>query len=291
MDDFGYDVSDHTAVDPLFGDMHDFRRLVADVHARGLKLILDFIPNHTSDQHPWFQESRASRTSAKRDWYIWRDSAPGGGPPNNWMSEFGGPAWAWDEATGQYYYHAFLGSQPDLNWRNPEVMEAMLDVLRFWLDEGVDGFRVDAIHFLHENESLADDPPNPDWHEGMPPTEKLLREHSLDQPEVHDAIALMRNLCDRYGGERVLIGEAYLPLDRLMAYYGGALDGFHLPFNFHLITTPWTPKAISTLVETYEAKLPDGGCPNWVLGNHDRQRLASRVGQDPARLDAMPQLT
>ena len=291
MDDFGYDVSDHTAVDPLFGDIEDFRRLVTEVHARGLKLILDYIPNHTSDQHRWFQKSRASKTNAKRDWYIWRDPSSRGGPPNNWVSEFGGPAWTWDEESGQYYYHGFLRSQPDLNWRNPEVVDAMLDVLTFWLDEGVDGFRVDAIHFLFEDESLADDPPNPDWREGMSPTEALLRDHSLDQPEVQDAVGLMRKLCDRYGGERVLIGEAYLPLDKLMAYYGGALDGFHLPFNFHLITTPWTPMAISNLVEAYEAKLPKGGWPNWVLGNHDRQRLASRIGAAQARIAAMLLLT
>ena len=291
MDDFGYDVSDHTAVDPLFGDMEAFRRLIAEAHARGLRVILDYIPNHTSDQHPWFKESRASRANPKRDWYVWRDAAVNGGAPNNWVSEFGGSAWAWDEATDQYYYHGFLRSQPDLNWRNPEVVTAMLDVLRFWLDEGVDGFRVDAIHFLIEDENLADDPPNPHWRQGMPETEKVLRDHSLDQPEVHDAVALMRKLCDSYGGERVLIGEAYLPIERLVAYYGGALDGFHLPFNFHLITTPWTPTSISILVEAYEAKLPDGGWPNWVLGNHDRHRIATRVGRDQARVAAMLLLT
>ncbi|MDP3495837.1 MAG: alpha-amylase family glycosyl hydrolase [Hyphomonadaceae bacterium] len=291
MDDFGYDVSDHTAIDPLFGDMSDFRRLVAEAHSRGLRVILDYIPNHTSDRHSWFKESRAARASRKRDWYVWRDPAPGGGAPNNWVSEFGGSAWTWDEATSQYYYHGFLRSQPDLNWRNPEVVEAMLDVLRFWLDEGVDGFRVDAIHFLFEDESLTDDPPNPHWHEGMPPTERVLRDHSLDQPEVHDAVALMRRLCDSYEDERVLIGEAYLPIERLMAYYGGALDGFHLPFNFHLITTPWTPTSISILVEAYESKLPNGGWPNWVLGNHDRHRIASRVGRDQARAAAMLLLT
>lgn len=291
MADFGYDVRDHTSIDPLFGDLDSFRRLVNAVHRRGLKLILDYIPNHTSDQHLWFQESRTSRSNPRRDWFIWRDPAPDGGPPNNWRSVFGGPAWAWDEATGQYYYHAFLASQPDLNWRNPEVVHAMLNVLRYWLDHGVDGFRVDAIHHLIEREDLADNPTNPFWHEGMDPAEQLMPTHTVDLPEVHDAVAAMRRVLDSYMGERVLIGEAYLPIDRLVSYYGGAGDGFHLPFNFHLMTTPWTPTAVASLVAAYEAKLPEGGWPNWVLSNHDRSRLASRLGPTQARVAAMLLLT
>jgi alpha-glucosidase len=291
MEDFGYDVSDHVAVDPLFGDLKTFSRLVREVHARGLKLILDYIPNHTSDRHMWFRESRSSRTNPRRDWYVWQDAAEDGGPPNNWRSEFGGPAWTWDPDRGQYYYHAFLPSQPDLNWRCPDMAQAMLNVLAFWLDRNVDGFRVDAIHHLFEAADLADNPLNPDWRPGMPPAEHLLRAHTVDQPEVHEAIAAMRCLVDSYGDDRVLIGEAYLPIDRLMAYYGGAMDGFHLPFNFHLMTTPWTPKAIAGLVAAYEARLPPGGWPNWVLGNHDRMRLASRVGPSQARVAAMLLLT
>jgi alpha-glucosidase len=291
MADFGYDVRDHIAIDPLFGDMETFHRLVHAVHARSLKLILDYIPNHTSDQHLWFQESRTSRTNPRRDWYIWRDPAPDGGPPNNWRSVFGGPAWAWDEATGQYYYHAFLASQPDLNWRNADVIDAMLNVLRYWLDHGVDGFRVDAIHHLIEREDLADNPANPFWHDGMDPAEQLVPSHTVDLAEVHDAIAGMRRVLDGYEGERVLIGEAYLPIARLVSYYGGAGDGFHLPFNFHLMTTPWTPTAIASLIAAYEAKLPAGGWPNWVLSNHDRSRLASRLGAAQARVAAMLLLT
>ncbi len=161
MADFGYDVADYCGIDPMFGTMEDFDRLLAETHSRGLKLILDFVPNHTSDQHPWFIESRSSACSSKRDWYVWRDPKPGGGPPSNWTSEFGGPAWTLDETSGQYYYHAFLPQQPDLNWRNGEVRAAMLDVLRFWLNRGVDGFRVDAIHHLFEDARLRDNPPNP----------------------------------------------------------------------------------------------------------------------------------
>jgi alpha-glucosidase len=291
MADFGYDVADYTGIDPAFGTLADFDRLVAAAHARGLRVILDYVPNHSSDRHPWFLESRASRSSARRDWYIWRDPAPDGGPPNNWLSEFGGPAWTLDSATGQYWYHAYLPEQPDLNWRNPQVQDAMLEVLRFWLDRGVDGFRVDAIHHLFEDEDLRDNPSNPDWRPGLSPARRVVRAHTMDLPEVQEAIAAMRRVADAYPGERVLIGEAYLPIDRLMAYYGAGLAGFHLPFNFHLLSTPWEARAIATLVERYEAALPQGAWPNWVLGNHDRSRLASRLGPAQARVAAMLLLT
>jgi alpha-glucosidase len=290
MADFGYDVSDYCAVDPCFGTMEDFDQLVAAAHAWGLRVILDYVPNHSSDQHPWFVESRASRHSPKRDWYIWRDPKPDGSPPNNWLSEFGGPAWTVDEETGQYYYHAYLKEQPDLNWRNPAVQSTMLDVLRFWLDRGVDGFRVDAIHHLFEDERLRDNPPNPDWRAGMSPARSVIRTRTMDLPEVHDAIATMRGVSDAYA-DRVMIGEAYLPIERLMAYYGQDLSGFHLPFNFHLLSTPWNPTAIASLIRTYEAALPPGGWPNWVLGNHDRSRLVSRLGAEQARIAAMLLLT
>jgi alpha-glucosidase len=292
MADFGYDVSDYTDIDPMFGTLADFDALVAAAHARGLKIILDFVPNHTSDRHPWFIESRAARDNPKRDWYIWRDGKPDGSVPNNWLSEFGGSAWTFDETTGQYYYHAFLKQQPDLNWRNPAVRAAMLEVLRFWLDRGVDGFRVDAIHHLIEAEHLRDNPPNPDWREGQSPARRLARIHSLDQAETHAAIAEMRALTDSYR-DRVLIGEASLPIDQLMAYYGIEQPGFHLPFNFHLIKSPWDPQVIAELIESYEGALAggEGRWPNWVLGNHDRSRVASRIGPAQARVAAMLLLT
>jgi alpha-glucosidase len=292
MADFGYDVSNHTDIDPMFGTLADFDALVAAAHVRGLKIVLDFVPNHTSDQHPWFIESRSSRHNAKRDWYIWRDAKPDGREPNNWVSEFGGPAWTFDKETQQYYYHAFLKEQPDLNWRNEEVRNAMLAVLRFWLDRGVDGFRVDAIHHLIEAEHLKDNPPNPDWREGQSPARRLARLYSLDQEETHDCIAEMRALTDTYH-DRALIGEASLPIEQLMAYYGKSAPGFHLPFNFHLIKSPWDPEVIAALIEQYEAALGGGPArwPNWVLGNHDRSRVASRIGGEQARVAAMLLLT
>jgi alpha-glucosidase len=290
MADFGYDISDYQEIDPAFGTLADFDDLVFEVHRRGLKLILDFVPNHTSDQHPWFRESRAA-DSPKRHWYIWRPPGPGGGPPNNWLSEFGGSAWTFDFATERYYYHAYLAQQPDLNWRASEVQDVMHRVMRFWLDRGVDGFRVDAIHMLIEDEALRDNPPNPVWQAGMSPARSLLRVYSSDQPETHRIIADLRRVLDEYSG-RVLIGEAYLPIDRLMRYYGDTLDGFHLPFNFHLLGTPWNTEAIAALVREYEEALPTGAWPNWVLGNHDRSRLINRVGgMAQARLAAMLLLT
>ena len=290
MKDFGYDVADYTAIHPLFGAFADFDRLIREAHARDLKVILDFVPNHTSDQHPWFLASRLSRDNAKRDWYIWRGPGPGGGPPNNWLSCFGGSAWEYDAHTEQYYYHAFLREQPDLNWRNPEVVEEMLNVLRFWLERGVDGFRVDVLWHLIEDDQFRDNPPNPSWREGSDPYQKLIPLYTTDQSEVHAVIARMRRLVDQYQ-DRVLIGEIYLPVERLVQYYGADLGGVHLPFNFQLLLTKWQARDIARIIGEYEAALPERGWPNWVLGNHDRPRIRSRVGPAQARLAAMLLLT
>jgi alpha-glucosidase len=290
MADFGYDIADYTGIDPLFGNMADFDTLVGAAHASGLRLILDLVPNHTSDQHPWFIESRSSRDNPKRDWYIWRDPKPDGEAPNNWLSEFGGSAWAYDDATGQYYYHAFLAQQPDLNWRNPQVREAIYDVMRFWLRKGVDGFRVDVIWHLIKDAEFRDNPPNPHFREGRPPNEKILTRYSTDQPEVHEVIAQMRRVIDQFDA-RVLIGEIYLPLHRLVAYYGNDLTGAQMPFNFALLSTLWSARSVEKIVADYEGVLPKGAWPNWVLGNHDRPRVASRIGREQARVAAMLLLT
>jgi glycosidase len=295
MVDFGYDVADYCDIDPCFGTLADFDELLTQAHRRGLKILLDFVPNHTSDQHPWFVESRAAKDSQKRDWYIWRDAAPDGGPPNNWISDFGGSAWQWDEITGQYYYHAFLKEQPDLNWRHPDVQAAMFDVMRFWFDRGVDGFRIDVLWHMVKAADFPDNPPNPDYRPGMGEMHRLLQLHSTDQPEVHGIAAAMRDIADSYGarglGERVLIGEIYLPVDRLMHYYGRGRPGVHLPFNFQLIDMTWDARTLAAAITTYEAALPVTGWPNWVLGNHDRPRVATRLGQAQARVAAVLLLT
>ena len=290
MVDFGYDVSDYTGVHPLFGTLAELDDLIAELKQRGLRLILDFVPNHTSDEHRWFQESRASRDNPRRDWYLWRDPASDGGPPNNWLSQFGGSAWELDERTGQYYYHAFLKQQPDLNWRNPQVVEAMHDVLRFWLRRGVDGFRVDVLWHLIKDDQFRDNPASPEWRGGGPPHHSQIPLYTTDRPEVQDIVCGLRNVVNEFE-DRVLIGEIYLPLERLVAYYGTDLDGVHLPFNFQLLQTKWNARALATLIDEYEAAIPAGGWPNWVLGNHDNTRIASRVGIDQARIAAVLLLT
>ncbi|UFH57434.1 alpha-amylase family glycosyl hydrolase [Spirosoma sp. KNUC1025] len=290
MADFGYDISDYQGIHPLFGTLSDFDELVNAVHNRGLKLILDLVPNHTSDQHPWFLESRSSRDNPKRDWYIWHDSLPDGGVPNNWLSVFGGPAWEWDEATGQYYYHAFLKEQPDLNWRNPEVQEAMLNVMRFWLEKGVDGFRVDVMWHMIKDKNLRDNPPNPNYQPYMATYDQLLPVYSTDQSEVHELVLQMRQVLDGYDS-RLLIGEIYLPINQLVAYYGIDGKGAHLPFNFQLLLLPWDARQIAAAIDQYEGALPESGWPNWVLGNHDQARISSRVGKEQARVAALLLLT
>jgi alpha-glucosidase len=310
MADFGYDVTDYTGVDPLFGTLEDFDALLAAAHAKGLRVILDFVPNHSSDQHPWFVESRSSRECPKRDWYLWHDAAPPGEDwrpapervPNNWMSHFGGPAWTWDEGTQQFYLHSFLKEQPDLNWRNPEVRAAIYAAMRFWLDRGVDGFRMDVLWLLIKDEFFRDNPPNPVYDGAQHDVKRVLPVHNADQSETQEIVAEMRAVLDAYGptmgaanggSSRVLIGEIYLPLPKLVRYYGAVpqLSGANLPFNFHLIQTRWAADAIADVIRSYEALLPAGAWPNYVLGNHDQPRLASRIGAQQARAAAMLLLT
>ncbi|WP_394647923.1 alpha-amylase family glycosyl hydrolase [uncultured Sphingomonas sp.] len=295
MADFGYDVADYCDVDPLFGDLAAFDRVLAAAHGRGLKLLLDFVPNHTSDRHPWFVDSRTGRDSTKRDWYIWRDPAPDGGPPNNWISDFGGSAWEYDPVSGQYYLHAFLASQPDLNWRNPAVKAAMFDAMRFWLDRGVDGFRIDVLWHIVKAEGFPDNPPNPYWRPGITERDRLIQRHSTDQPEAHAIAAEMRALADSYGADgqaRVLIGEIFLPNDAHARWYGTPdRPQVHLPFNFQLIENAWDAATLRTMIAAYEASLPPYGWPNWVIGSHDAARIAARVGEPQARVAAMLLLT
>lgn len=287
MVDFGYDVTDHTGVDPVFGDVADAERLIGEAHRLGLRVLLDFVPNHTSDRHPWFEAARSSRSDPRRDWYLWADPGPDGGPPNNWRSMFGGPAWTLDRHTGQFYYHAYLAAQPDLNWRNPAVRRAQHDVLRCWLDRGVDGFRLDACRQLVKDDRLRDNPPNPAYHPALPPYDALLPVYTTDRPEVLDVLAGMRAVVQERRPDGVLLAEMYLPVERLAHYHRGV----HLPSNMHLISVPYLAEDIGDLIDRYEAALPADGWPNWVLGNHDRSRIATRVGAAQARVAAVLLLT
>jgi alpha-glucosidase len=288
MTDFGYDVADYLGVDPVFGSMADFDELLAEVHRRGMRLILDLVPNHTSNLHPWFLESRSSRESPKRSWYVWRDPAPAGGPPNNWVGYFGS-AWTFDARTGQYYFHQFRESQPELNYREPDVLEAIRAVMRFWLDKGVDGFRVDVIALLSKDELFRDEPVNRDYRPEQYVYHSLEHLYTQDLPVVHDYVRAMRSTLDEYEG-RVMLGELD-PIPNLMRYYGAQLDECHLPFNFHLLYEPWEAPVLRRTIEAYEAALPAGAWPNWVLGNHDKPRVASRVGHAQARVAQMLLLT
>ncbi len=290
MKDFGYDVSDYLDVSPEFGDLAAMDRLIGECHRRGIRVLLDYVPNHTSDQHPWFVEARSSRRSPRRDWYIWRDAKPDGSLPNNWRGVFGGPAWTLDEETGQYYLHSFLVEQPDLNWRNPAVVAAMHDVLRFWMARGIDGFRIDVLGMIVKHPDLVDNVLNPDWEPGSAVSRYLWRANR-NYPDVFEAVHGIRRVLDEFP-DRVAVGEVFGTPEELAHFYGDdALDGLHLLFNFKLIqevepiNTPWDADRIRAIVNTAEGTLPPGAQPCYALGNHDRFRFASRHNGDGRGLD------
>ena len=286
--DCGYDVSDYTDVGAEYGTLVDFKRFLNEAHQRELRVILDMVLNHTSDQHQWFIESRSSRDNPKRDWYIWRDGKDGD-PPNNWDSSFGGSAWEYDEATGQYYYHFFFKEQPDLNWRNPAVKQAMWDAIRFWLDMGVDGYRLDAIGTIYENPDLLDhkgpslleiqrsgvEASTPEDYTQLEESWKQLFEYQTDLPEVHDLIKELRQVVNVYP-DRVLVGET-----EDIRFYGDGDDELHLIFNFPLMQTigPLTPAWIRKNQQQRLSSLPPGTWPCNTLGNHDSPRVYSRFGE------------
>jgi alpha-glucosidase len=292
--DFGYDVSDYRDVDPQYGNLADFDRLVAEANRRGIRVIVDYVPNHTSDQHPWFVESRSSRDNDKRDWYVWRDAKADGSLPNNWMSAFGGPAWTFDRQAGQYYLHSFLAEQPDLNWRNPEVEEAMLDVLRFWMDRGVSGFRIDVAHRPMKDPLMRDNPPasavpvdsyklDPGW---------AAFEHIYDKadPDIHGLFRRMRQTVEAYP-DSVLIGEIHEFDWPTWASYYGSGDELHMPINFVLLPAGADPLKVRTAIIEIEAILGQSLWPNWVVGNHDEPRAVTRLGLEQSRLAAVFLLT
>ena len=276
MADFGYDVADHTDVDPRFGTMADFDHLIAGVHERGMRLLIDLVPNHTSDQHEWFRSARTGRDSPHRDFYLWRDPAPDGGPPNNWRSHFGGPAWTFDEASGQWWCHLFLPEQPDLNWANPAVHEEFRRILRHWLERGVDGFRIDVAHALVKDPSFADDPVLVEVGPDATPREAfqaLRHDHDLDQPGTLDIYRDWHLLARDH--EAVLLGEVYLDSPEAVRAYvaDGVLD---LSFYFPVLHTRWEPAVLRDVVE---ATLTHGqGRFAWVHSSHDDPRATSRFG-------------
>ena len=276
MKDFGYDVSDYCDVDPLFGTLDDFDRLLADAHDRDIKVMIDWVPNHSSDLHPWFLESRSSRDNPKADWYIWADPDPDDPtkPPNNWRCAFtDGPAWDWVEERGQWYLHLFLPEQPDLNWRNPEVVEAMHDTLRFWLDKGVDGFRMDVIHGILKQPGFPDMPEGSDAH--------FTPEVRYDVEGTIDAVRDLRKLLDSYPGDRAMVGEVYILSTKIVAQYYGDDDALHMAFNFPPLYAPWDASKWRTRIERVVEELdPANAWPTWVLSNHDNPRHRTRYGSE-----------
>lgn len=295
MTDWGYDISDHCEVDPIFGTLEDAQHLIEEVHRRGMRVIVDYVMNHTSNLHPWFVESRSSRNNPKRDWYVWRDGRDGG-PPTNWVSVFSGPAWSYDEETEQWYRHTYLSTQPDLNWRNPEVVEAMLEVGRFWLELGVDGFRVDAAHQMMKDPKERDNPPAPpDYprpYKDMAEYDRFIHLYDFGHPDVHEIHRAFRKMVDTYGNDALTIGEIHIfDLPEWASYYGESFDQLHMPFNFHLMAAEWSVPSLRGVIESVLWNVPVGGWTNWTLGNHDEQRLASRVPSGHERLAALLLLT
>ena len=298
MKDFGYDVSDYTDIDPLFGNLSDFDRLLSSAHQSGIKIIIDLVPNHTSDQHDWFVESRKSRENPWRGWYVWADPKADGSTPNNWLSIFGGSAWEWDEITGQYYLHSFLKEQPDLNWRNPKVKDAMFNVVQFWLERGVDGFRIDVAHYIMKDPELKDNPLNTTGkiviHKPLGDYDTQVHLFDKGHPDIHQIYREFRNLLDDFSIDqpRMSMGEIHIfNWDEWSSYYGKDLDEIHLPVNFTLLGAEWTAENIRTLVEEQESVLPGDAWPNYVLGNHDDHRILTRYGMDQARIAAILLLT
>jgi alpha-glucosidase len=287
--DLGYDISDYCSIAPEFGTLEQFDGIVTALHAQGIRVILDLVPNHTSNDHEWFVESSSSPNSARADWYIWADPAANGGPPNNWLSRFGGSAWEWCEARRQYYYHSFLVEQPDLNWRNPRLRAAIADIMRFWLDRGVDGFRVDASAVLIKDDLLRDNPPNPES-EGKPPPQRDTPVFTDDRPEAMECIEFLREVIDSYP-ERLLCGEVQGKTDRIGHFYGTEKPRLQLPLNFALLDAPFDAVSLQAAIDAYYNALPEDGWPVWVIGGHDKPRVASKIGAEKVRLLAMLALT
>jgi len=277
--DMGYDVSDYREVDRLFGSLQDFDSLVAQAHARGLKVIMDQVVSHTSDQHPWFQESRLNRTNARADWYVWADPLPDGSPPNNWPAVFGGRAWEWNPTRGQYYLHNFLASQPDLNFHNPEVQQAVLDVMRFWLERGLDGFRLDTVNYYFHDSKLRSNPPNRrDEHlpYAVNPYDMQEHKYSKSQPENLAFLKRVRALLDEFPGTTSVgeVGDSHRSVELMAAYTSGG-DALHMCYGFDFLGPQFTAAHFRKNIEKFFQAGPDGW-PCWSFSNHDVPRHVTR---------------
>jgi alpha-glucosidase len=272
MADFGYDVADYTDVDPLFGSLGDFDALVKAAKERGIEVIVDWVGNHSSDRHPWFEASRSSRGDPRRDWYVWRD---GESPPNDWVTAWKdpGPAWTWDERTAQWYLHSFLAEQPDLNWDDPDVERAMFDVLRFWLDRGVGGFRLDAVYKIGKDPALGDNEPG--------------RSHQEHWPTVHDRLRRLRKVLEEYDGDRVSVGEIHADSQRTLVEYVNSGDELHMVHNFALVHAAWSAQAFRATIDEFTGLAEPDTWPAWCFSDHDFPRIASRYGEARARVAAM----
>jgi alpha-glucosidase len=285
--DWGYDVSDFCAVQDDLGTMADFDRLIAEAGRRGIRVLLDLVPNHTSDQHPWFLDARSSRSAAKRDWYVWADAKADGSPPNNWVSSFGGPAWTPETATGQSYLHNHLSEQPDLNWWHDGVRRAFDDIIRFWCDRGVAGFRIDVCNVIIKDAELRDNPVATEEDDFEAQLFGQRAVYNANRPEVHEVIRRWRTLVDTYPEPRVLVGETPVPVQSLAGYYGAGRDELHLAFNFPFLSAPFDAIALRAIVEETEAVLPPGAWPAWTGSNHDMFRFPTRwAGDDPRKVRA-----
>lgn len=285
--DWGYDVADYTSVDRAFGDLDVLDRLVARAGERGIRVILDLVPNHTSDKHPWFLDARSSRTARHRDWYVWADARPDGSPPNNWVSVFGGPAWTWDDVTQQYYLHNFLPEQPDLNWWNPDVRTAFDEILRFWLDRGISGFRIDVAHGLVKDLELRDNPLATADDDAFARAIGQRHVFNMNRSEVHDVLRRWRAIADSYDHEPILFGETWVPdLTSLMQFYGTGSDELHLALDVPFIFAELGSE-MRAIVEQVEIAIPDGAWPTWTGSNHDAGRFATRwCGGDGRKIRA-----
>jgi alpha-glucosidase len=296
MADFGYDISDYCSVDPIFGTLDDFKLLVTEAHDRDIRVMIDFVPNHTSDQHRWFKESRQDRTNSKRDYYVWADPGPDGGPPNNWQSLFFGSAWEFDETTGQYYLHSFLKEQPDLNWDNPKVRQEMKNILRFWMDIGVDGFRADAVWCISKDPEFRNNPPDPTYQGNPDDFGAFVHMYSKQGPNLFTYLSELTDAVAEYGDKRIIF-EYYADskfgnfVDQFRPFYTEINNDVGLPFNFEGIHQEWSATSFGAFLHQFQSIMEPGDTPIYCFGNHDQDRIVSKYGRRKSRMIALMQLT